>query len=56
MLGIKEFGVESDAKVTNMGAPWNDCVLEMDGGRGDSRYISLLQFLFFFLIFVMNLL
>jgi hypothetical protein len=32
MLGIKEFGVESDAKVTNMGAPWDDCVLEMDGG------------------------
>ena len=30
-LGIKEFGVESDTKVTNMGAPWDDCV---GNGRG----------------------
>jgi len=36
MLSIKDIGVESDAKVTNMGAPWNDYMLEMDGG-GEGR-------------------
>jgi hypothetical protein len=30
MFGEKEFGVENDAKVTDMGAPWDDRMLKAD--------------------------
>ena len=33
MCGKKEFGVEDDTEVTDVGAPWESRVLKVDWGR-----------------------
>ena len=34
MFGEKEFGVEYNAKVTDVGAPWDDSLMEVDWEKG----------------------